>query len=197
MNIIDISKKIVDFLFPNETWTEPYKNVFVAGSRQPKSSEQKKVFSKEYDMAKIASDKGHIIFLLPEFPVKKNPDALFDTEFTEFKNITGGENAISHRFREALHQGQNVYLKIDSSITVKRIKQILSGVLKEKTNAGKVYCYVSRLDVLYSWNMQDLKQNKAPDGALSLPQAEINQNSDTHNLTCKNTDVNNKNEAEK
>lgn len=136
MNIIDVSKEIVDSLFPDETWTEPYKNIFVAGSRQPKNSEQKKVFSKEYDMAKLASD-----------------------------------------------------------ITVKRIKQILSGVLKEKNNTGKVYCYVSRLDVLYSWNMQNLKQNKAPDGAISLPQAEINQNSDTHNLTCKKADVNKKNGA--
>lgn len=192
MNIIDISKEIVDSLFPNEIWTEPYKNVFVASSRKPNNSEQKKVFSKEYDMAKIAADKGHIIFLLPELPVKKNPDALFDAEFTEFKNITGGENAISHRFREALHQGQNVYLKIDSSITVKRIKQILSGVLKEKDNSGKVYCYVARLEFLYTWNMQDLKQNKAPEGALSLPQAEINQNSDIHNISSRNADVNEK-----
>lgn len=196
MNIIDISKEIVDSLFPNETWTEPYKNVFIALSRQPKSSEQKKVFSKEYDMAKLASDKGHIIFLLPEFPIKKNSDALFDAEFTEFKNVTGEENAISHRFREALHQGQNVYLKIDSTVTIRRIKQILSGVLKEKDNTGKVYCYVSRLDVFYSWNMQNLKQNKAPNGALSLPQAEINQNSDILNLTCKNADVNKNGDAE-
>ena len=43
-----------------------------------------------------------------------------DTIFTEFKNVTGGENAVSHRFRDAL----------------------------------------------YMWNMQDLKQNKTPKGAL-------------------------------
>lgn len=85
MNIIDISKEIVDSLFPNETWTEPYKNVFVA---------------------------------------------------------------------------------------------------------------LSRLDVFYSWNMQNLKQNKAPNGALSLPQAETNQNSDIFNLTCKNADVNKNGAAE-
>jgi hypothetical protein len=31
--------------------------------------------------------------------------------------------------------------------------------------------------------MQDLKQNKAPEGALSLPQADKNQNSDILNIT--------------
>lgn len=178
MNFIDVSEKIISSLFPDETWNEQYKNVFVASSRVPKNSEQKKVFEKEFLMAQIASDNGHIIFLLPEFSDRKNPDALFDAGFTEFKSVTGGENAVSHRFRDALHQGQNVYLKIDSNITVKRIKQILAGVLKEKENNGKVYCYVTRLNALYTWNMQDLKQNKAPDGALSLPQADKNQNSD-------------------
>ena len=183
MNLIDISYEIVHSLFPDEVWNEQYKNVFVASSRKPKNSEQKAVFEKEFLMAQIASDNGHIIFLLPEFPIKKNSDALFDAEFTEFKVVTGGENAVSHRFRDALHQGKNVYLKIDSTITVKRIKQILAGVLKDKDNKGKVYCYITRIEKLYNWNMQDLKQNKAPKGALSLPQADKNQNSDISNIT--------------
>jgi len=80
-------------------------------------------------------------------------------------------------------QYKNVYLKIDSTITVKRIKQILAGVLKDKDNKGKVYCYITRIEKLYTWNMQDLKQNKAPKGALSLPQADKNQNSDFFNIT--------------
>lgn len=166
MNIIDTSLEIVNALFPSETWTEECKNVFVAASRIPKNSEQRKVFTKEYDMAVLAAARGHIIFLLPEVSEHKNPDALLDTIFTEFKNVTGGENAVSHRFRDALHQGDNVYLKIDSDITVKRVKQILAGVLKEKNSTGIVFCYITRLDVLYTWNMQDLKQNKAPKGAL-------------------------------
>lgn len=70
-----------------------------------------------------------------------------------------------------------------TNITVKRIKQIIAGVLKDKNNEGKLYCYITRLDALYIWNMQDLKQNKAPEGALSLPQADINQNSDNINIT--------------
>ena len=182
MNLIDISNEIVNSLFPDETWNEQYKNIFVADSRIPKNSEQKKVFEKEFLMAKIAADRGHVVYLLPELPARKNPDALLDAQFTEFKVVTGGENAVSHRFRDALHQGANVYLKIDSSITVKRIKQIVAGVLKEKQNAGKLYCYITRLDKLHVWAMQDLKQNKASEDALSLPQADKNQNSDTFNI---------------
>lgn len=165
MNLIDASKEIVSKLFPQEEWTESYANVFVANSRKPKNSEQKAVFEKELVMARLAADHGHTIFLLPEFPLHKNPDALLDAEFTEFKNVVGGENAVSHRFRDALHQGRNVYLKIDSDVTVKRTKQILAGVLKEKDADGKIYCYITRLDTLYTWNMQDFKQNKAPNGA--------------------------------
>ncbi len=183
MNLIDASNTRVNRVFPNETWEEQYTNVFVAKPRKPKNSEQKKVFEKEFLMAKIAADKGHIVFLLPEYSIKKSPDALLDAEYTEFKNVTGNENSISHRFREALHQGRNVYLKIDSNVTVKRIKQIVAGVLKDKENDGKVYCYITRLDVLYTWDMRDLKQNKAPEGALSLPQADKNQNSDIFNIT--------------
>ena len=183
MNLIDVSNQIVNSLFPNETWNEQYKNVFVAESRKPKSSVQKSIFEKEFLMAKIAAEREHVVYLLPENSKEKSPDALLDTEYTEFKNVTGNENSVSHRFREALYQGRNVYLKIDSSIRVKRIKQIIAGVLKEKNNNGKVYCYVTRLDMLYTWNMLDLKQNKAPDGALSLPQADKNQNSDNINIT--------------
>ena len=186
MNLIDVSNQIVNSLFPDETWTEQYTNVFVANSRKPKSSVQKTVFEKEFLMAKIAADKGHVVYLLPEDSKVKSPDALLDAEYTEFKNVTGNANSVSHRFREALHQGRNVYLKIDSNIKVKRIKQIIAGVLKEKDNTGKVYCYITRLDVMYTWIMQDLKQNKAPEGALSLPQADNHQNSDNFNITHNN-----------
>lgn len=58
--------------------------------------------AKELCMANIASDNGHVVFLLPENALeknKKNPDSVLDGMLTEFKNVTGGENAVSHRFR--------------------------------------------------------------------------------------------------
>lgn len=158
MNLIDISKEVAESLFPDESWTEIYKNVFVADSRKPKNSEQQKVFDKEVLMAKIASDNNHIVYLLPEISKSKNADAIMDGITTEFKNVTGGENAISHRFRDALHQGNNVYLKIDSEIKEKRVKQIIRGVLLEKENEGVIYCYLTRLLKMITWNMSDLKK---------------------------------------
>lgn len=160
MNLLDISRQKAEELFPDESWDEVYKNVFVAKSRNPENSEQKKIFEKELLMAKIASDNAHIVYLLPEncrIQNKKNPDSIMDGLLTEFKNVTGGENAVSHRFREALHQGVNVYLKIDADIKVKRIKQILRGVLLSKSNEGVVFCYVANKSTMYCWNMTDLK----------------------------------------
>lgn len=160
MNILDISRQKADELFPNEKWTEVYLNVFVAQSRKPINSEQEKVFQKELLMAKIASDNSHVVYLLPEkctVQNRKNPDSVMDGFLTEFKNVTGGENAISHRFRDALHQGMNVYLKVDTEISVKRIKQILRGVLLQKETVGIVYCYVTCRKTMYCWKMSDLK----------------------------------------
>lgn len=92
MNLLDISEQRAKELFPHEKWTEIYKNVFVAQSRKPINSEQKKVFEKELGMAKIASDNSHVVFLLPENAIeknKKNPDSVLDGMLTEFKNVIG------------------------------------------------------------------------------------------------------------
>ncbi|MBR6565681.1 MAG: hypothetical protein IKK79_02600 [Spirochaetaceae bacterium] len=50
-----------------------------------------------------------------------------------------------------------MYLKIDSAIPVKRIKQVLRGVLLHKENTGTVYCYISQSERMYCWQMADLK----------------------------------------
>ena len=157
MNIIDISREVVIKMFPSESWTEEYKNVFVASSRVPKNNEQQKVFEKELEMAKIASDNNHTVYLLPELSTTKNPDAIMDGVATEFKAVTGGENAVSHRFRDGLHQGHNVYIKIDSPISAKRVQQILHGGMKDKSNNGLVYCYIAASKIMYHWKMDDLK----------------------------------------
>ncbi len=157
MNLIDISKEVAIEMFPSETWTEEYKNVFVASSRVPKNSEQQKVFEKELEMAKIASNNNHTVYLLPEISTAKNPDAVMNGVATEFKVVTGGENAVSHRFRDGLHQGRNVYIKIDSHISEKRVRQILHGVLKGKSNSGLVYCYITDEKTMHYWRMDDLK----------------------------------------
>ncbi len=68
-----------------------------------------------------------------------------------------GENAVSHRFRDGLHQGRNVYIKIDSHISEKRVRQILHGVLKGKSNSGLVYCYITDEKTMHYWKMDDLK----------------------------------------
>lgn len=66
MNLIDISRQKAEEFFPDETWIEIYRNVYMAAGRKPVNSEREKVFQKEVVMAKIASDNNHVVFLLPE-----------------------------------------------------------------------------------------------------------------------------------
>ena len=46
MNLIDISTNLAASLFPDETWEEQYKNVFVANSRKPKTLNKKRYLKK-------------------------------------------------------------------------------------------------------------------------------------------------------
>ena len=62
MNLIDISRQKAEEIFPEETWIEIYKNVYVAAGRKPVNSEREKVFQKEVVMAKIASDNNHTVY---------------------------------------------------------------------------------------------------------------------------------------
>lgn len=143
-------------MFPDEKWEEKSKGVFIAKSREPKNKEQERVFVKEFSMAKIVSSYGHTVYMSPENSKGKNCDLIMDGVLTEMKQVTGGENAISHRFRESLRQGKNSFLKIERDISVTRVKQIFHGVLKDKENPnGIVYCYIN--GKLYKWNMVNLK----------------------------------------
>lgn len=143
-------------MFPKEEWEEKSSGVFVAKSRMPKTKQQADVFKKEYDMALIAQKYGHTVYMLPETGTGKNPDTIMDGVKTEFKNITGGLNAIGKRLHEAMKQGENVYLKIDSDIDVRDIyKKIRGEVIHSDYQTGFVYVYVS--GKMYKWNIGKMR----------------------------------------
>lgn len=143
--------------FPDEKWNKINNNLFVAESRKAVNKQQEQIFDKELEMSKIAARHGHVVYMLPEKSKGKNCDVIMDGALTEYKQITGNGNALSHRFREALKQGQDVFLKIDASISVTRTKEILHGVLKDKDNDDVIYCYFSKDKKLYRWKMSVLK----------------------------------------
>lgn len=111
-------------------------------------------------MLKIASDNNHVSFMIPEINKGKNVDSVMDGVLTELKKVDGGESAFSHRFREALKQGKNVYLRVTSDLSAKRAKEIIRGVLLDKqkhyfTFDGQIFCYLDKNSKFYTWNMKE------------------------------------------
>lgn len=153
----ELTRAHAENMFPDEKWDKINNNLFIAENRKAVNKQQRQIFDKELEMSKIAARHGHVVYMLPEKSKGKNCDVIMDGALTEYKRITGNENALSHRFREALKQGQDVFLKIDANISVTRTKEILHGVLKDKDNDDVVYCYFNKDKKLYRWKMSILK----------------------------------------
>ncbi len=150
------NKNAAEKLFPKEEWEEKATGVFVAKGREPKTKQQTEIFKKEYDMSLIAQKYGHTVYMLPETSTGKNPDAIMDGMKTEFKNITGGLNKVGIRFREAMKQGDNVYLKIDSDIDVRDVyKKIRGEIIHSDYKTGFVYVYIN--SKMYKWSIGKMR----------------------------------------
>lgn len=155
--LLNKTKKLASKLYPDEIWEEKSKNIFVAKKREPKNKNQKKDFEKEFEMAKIASDNGHVIYMLPEISPGKNPDVIMDGVLTEFKEIVGGEKAVGKRFNEARKQGKNIFLNIKSSLTVDDVWRKINGELKGKNiTEGIVYVFIN--NKIHRWNLKDFNK---------------------------------------
>ena len=153
----ELTRAHAENMFPEEKWNKINNNLFIAESRKAVNKQQEQIFDKELEMSKIAARHGHVVYMLPEKSKGKNCDVIMDGALTEYKRITGNENALSHRFREALKQGQDVFLKIDANISVTRTKELLHGVLKDKDNDDVIYCYFNKDKKMYRWKMSVLK----------------------------------------
>lgn len=142
-------------MFPNEKWEERYKNVFIAGNRNPMNKNQKSIFEKEFNTAKIASDNGHVIYMLPEKGEGKHPDTVMDNVLTDFKKVTGNIKTIGQRFVEGMEQGKNIYMQIESDYTFEQIRNKLKGEkMAHHYKNGKVFIYLKEKE--FEINIKDL-----------------------------------------
>lgn len=159
MTTAEQTEIVAKCMFPNEEWEMLENNLFVAKSRRPHNKQQQRVFDSDIDMARILARKKHVVYLLPETGGGKHPDAIVDGVATEFKRIKGGRNAISHRFRESLSQGTNVFLNIETDITANDVKNILKGVIANTSASGTIYVSMAKekSNILHRWQMQSLK----------------------------------------
>ena len=154
--LLERTKNAAQELYPSEQWEEKAKGVYVAKARTPKNKQQKTIFYKEFEMAKIAADNGHVIYMLPETSNGKNPDVVMDGVLTEFKEITGGLKTVGKRFHEAMEQGKNIFLNITSDLSVQDVYKKIKGEIKfHGYKSGKVFIYLK--NKMYLWSIGDIE----------------------------------------
>jgi len=147
-------------LFPQESWYEIEKGIFLAQSRKPKNKNQEQILEKEIEQARILVQYGSTVYFLPEEPHvnnEKHPDAIVDGEITEFKTIEGGIRKVEARFKEARMKADRVFLKIDSSLTKENVIRKLKEVIVSKSYCnGQIIVYFTENKHLYFWDVKDL-----------------------------------------
>lgn len=148
---LSASKSLAEKLFPNEMFSEN-KGVFVSDGRHPKNKNQEMIFEKEMKMAQIARSFGHEVYLPSEKQNGKNPDAIMDGMIVEFKNITGGINAVGKRFSEAMKQSYNIFLNIESDLQIHDIFRKIKGEINAHGyKTGKIFIHWN--DKMFLWEV--------------------------------------------
>ena len=149
-----------DFLLPDMV------GIRVARSRLTGLKNDEEILIKELKQAKILSDIGSSIYLLPRLKDAdgrfiKGPDAIVNGTFFEFKTITGTIKKVEKRFRESRYQCENVYLKIDNILPSKtdidrKIKAILHDVNHIKGTNGHLIFYLAKTKEIYFRQINDM-----------------------------------------
>jgi uncharacterized protein YoxC len=85
-------------------------------------------------------DLGSVVYLLPETngvqDGVKHPDAVIDGYVVEFKTISGSVRQIEDHFKKARRQAENVFFKIDSSLSKEEVLKKLEGTIIQKGYHG-------------------------------------------------------------
>ena len=154
MNTMTNSLEAAIKLFPDDIFLEQEENIFVSENRIPKNKNQKAVFEKELRMARIAAANGFCVCLLSEKSEGKNPDSIMNGEITEFKNVTGNIKSVGKRFNEAMKQGKNVFLCIDSEVSIHEVYKKICGEIKaNKYTNGTIFVFCKKM---YMWKIENL-----------------------------------------
>jgi len=128
----------------------------------PRSAEQINVLEKELLQARILADRGSTVYLLPEMPqpgIKhvKHPDAVVDGYIMEFKTITGSIRQVEERYKEARVKTENIFLKIDTSLSRHEVTRKLSGYIQRKGyTGGIILAYFTQSGEFYQWTEAEL-----------------------------------------
>jgi len=152
-------------LFPNEQWTEVSPGIYLVASRRPVSSNQFEVLEKELSHARLLTVRGSVIYLLPEIGPQgeKHPDAIVDGFIMEFKTITGKVRQVEEHLRSARKKAENVFLKIDSPLTLEDVyRKIIGTVRSAHYRNGLIIVHFTQTGKTFYWNI-DALGSKKPD----------------------------------
>ena len=147
-------------LYPNEKWELLENGIYISKSRMQRSAEQIKILEKELRQARILTERGHTVYLLPEFGPRKtkHPDAIVDGLIMEFKTVSGNERKIKEKFKQARGKADNVFLQIEPPFTHRTVARKLAGAIRGKGyNTGLIWVYFKHSGKMAYWSVEGLK----------------------------------------
>ena len=168
---IKLAQEGPDFEIPNGI-----DNIKVAKSRVMPSKNHSsisdndaKILVKEIRQAKVLTDRGASVFILPKIKGAdgreiSGPDALVNGTLYEFKTITGGIDKVERRFRESREQGQNVFIRVLNPDISRQsvIRKMYNVVNDPKYTGGFQGDFIfsvkqGRDEIIYHMKIKDLK----------------------------------------
>ena len=144
------SKNLAKALFNEEKWITK-ENVKIAESRIQKAelnSNEKKKYLSEFQTASVLAKKGYYVYLIPENNKTgaKNPDAIIDGDFAEFKELSGKPKKIWDLISKGFRQSRNVFVRTENDYSTKDIIQIIKGKFTKALQDDKKYLYPFQFD---------------------------------------------------
>ena len=180
-------------IFPNEQWVDAklikltqegtdfeipdgIDNIKIAKSRITPSKNHDSIsdndartLAKEISQAKVLTDRGASVFILPKIKAADGrdipgPDALVNGTLYEFKTITGGIDKVERRFRESREQGQNVFIRVlNPDISRQNVIRKMYNVVNDPKYTGGFKGYLifsvkqGMDEIIYHMKIKDLK----------------------------------------
>jgi len=191
---IQKNKTAAKSIFPNEQWVDAkliklaqegtdfeipdgIDNIIIAKSRITPSKNHSSIsdndartLAKEIRQAKVLTDRGASVFILPKIKAADGrdipgPDALVNGTLYEFKTVTGSIDKVESRFRESREQGENVFIRVmNPNIGKNDVLRKIYGVVNSSNYTGgfkgELIFSVRQgsLDNLYFTRISDLKR---------------------------------------
>ncbi|MCQ2594832.1 MAG: phage minor capsid protein [Treponemataceae bacterium] len=154
--------EVADTLFPGEKWEEKSSGLFVAKSRNSTVKNEIEKLKKEISQAEILSGQGHVVYLPPEIGENKHFDAIVDGRKTELKTVTGNIRAVGERFRDALKQGDDIFIRTSNKVQreiysklIGETKTLIEKKALTKTT-GNIYVWIDNEKKLYKWDLSEI-----------------------------------------